>query len=373
LLFTVISGLLRRLAESMSKASLIWLNYNSRHFIDVALRSIDSVLNLDFDDYEVIIVDNASTDGSFETIRRFVERHKPSHVGVRFVRSDANRGYAGGMNMGWEARDPDAEYVAFLNNDLIVEPESLRKIIEHMNGDEEIAAANGLIYFGDGKTIFSAGGFVTENLVRGNICYKVFEDDCPGVGKPHYVTYASGAYMVVKVDAVRRACPDGKPFMGETFLYLDDDLLGLILWNKGYKVMYVPVKSGAHYEGLTAGIKRGKVSFSKFYWYRNSTVLYYLVHSRYYRIMWLYSLRRLIGYKVLAPIRQDCGEIYEAVRDGLRIRHFFIKKVGVLSLYKAPYVPVSTIDVLLHLLLLRRPPRAVTHEMLRVSDVVPAR
>ena len=78
-------------------------------FIDIALRSIESALRLDFDDYGVIVVDNASGDGSFERIRRFVEEKKSSSVRVRFVRSDVNRGYAGGMNLGWEARDPLAK------------------------------------------------------------------------------------------------------------------------------------------------------------------------------------------------------------------------------------------------------------------------
>jgi len=105
----------------MVRTSLIWLNYNSSSFIDIALRSIESALSLDFDDYEVVIVDNASGDGSFERIRKFVEKKRPSSVRVKFVRSDANRGYAGGMNLGWEARDPETKYVAFLNNDLILE------------------------------------------------------------------------------------------------------------------------------------------------------------------------------------------------------------------------------------------------------------
>ena len=93
----------------MVKVSLIWLNYNSSGFIDIALRSIESALSLDFNDYEVIVVDNASSDGSFERIRKFVEERKPGSVRVKFVRSDANRGYAGGMNLGWEARDPLAK------------------------------------------------------------------------------------------------------------------------------------------------------------------------------------------------------------------------------------------------------------------------
>jgi len=77
--------------------------------MDIALKSIESVLSLDFDGYEVVIVDNASNDGSFERIRKFIEERKPSSVRIKFVRSNANRGYSGGMNLGWEARDPLAK------------------------------------------------------------------------------------------------------------------------------------------------------------------------------------------------------------------------------------------------------------------------
>jgi glycosyltransferase involved in cell wall biosynthesis len=51
-------------------------------FIDIALRSIESALRLDFDDYEVIVVDNASGDGSFERIRRFVEEKSQAVLGL---------------------------------------------------------------------------------------------------------------------------------------------------------------------------------------------------------------------------------------------------------------------------------------------------
>ena len=81
-----------------------------------------------------------------------------------------NKGYAGGMNLGWEARDPEANYVAFLNNDLILEPNSLRELIDYMKGDDKIAAVSGLIYLGDGKRIYSAGGYVTDHWYIGGIC-----------------------------------------------------------------------------------------------------------------------------------------------------------------------------------------------------------
>ncbi|WP_054854449.1 glycosyltransferase [Vulcanisaeta distributa] len=219
--------------DNVVKTSVIWLNYNSMGFIDIALRSLDSFLNLDFDDYELIVVDNASTDGSFERVRRFVEERRPSNVRVKVIRNDRNLGYAGGMNVGWEARDPDSRYVAFVNNDLIATPQSLTKLIEHMEGDEKIAATSGLIHYGDGKTIYSAGGWVNELWIADGICHGALDQSCTDVVKEYYVTYADGAYMVTRVSSVRQVMPHGRPFIDSAFLFFDDYVLGLALWNRG--------------------------------------------------------------------------------------------------------------------------------------------
>ena len=194
--------------------------------MDIALKSIESVLNLDFDDYEVVIVDNASSDDSLEGIKKVVEEGGPGNVKVKFVRSDANRGYAGGMNLGWEARNSEAKYVAFLNNDLIVEPSSLKDLVNYMESDEKLADASGLIYFSNSKGIYSAGGYGTDHWYFSGICGNMLEHECPGINKFHYVTYADGAYMVVRTGIIKKACPAGKPFIDETFLYLGDYLLG---------------------------------------------------------------------------------------------------------------------------------------------------
>jgi GT2 family glycosyltransferase len=95
------------------KVSIIWLNYNSAKFINLALSSLKSLFELSNDDYEVIVVDNASSDNSFETIRNFIECSKLSKIRVKVVRSDMNRGYSGGINLGWMARNPESKYVVF--------------------------------------------------------------------------------------------------------------------------------------------------------------------------------------------------------------------------------------------------------------------
>ncbi|ADY01282.1 glycosyl transferase family 2 [Vulcanisaeta moutnovskia 768-28] len=302
-------------------------------FIDIALRSIDSVLNLDFDGYEVIIVDNASTDGSFEVIRRFVEEHRPSNVRVKFIRNDGNLGYAGGMNVGWGARDPDARYVAFVNNDLVAEPESLRKIIEHMESDEKTAAASGLIHYPDGRVIFSAGGWISERPGAGNVCEGLLKEECPQVHKEHYVSYANGAYMVVKTNILFNTMPRGKPFIEEAFLYLDDDLLGLILWNRGYRVKYIPVDSGIHFVNTTT-----KGSIGAYYGLRGSVALLYITKTRYSRMVRLRLLRQLLsGY-----FRDKA--LYKAVKDGIELGRKILHIVSSLNLYCAPYVKVNLLN-----------------------------
>jgi GT2 family glycosyltransferase len=352
----------------MVRASLIWLNYNSSGFIDIALRSIESALRLDFDDYEVVIVDNASSDGSFETIRKFVEEKKPSSVRVKFVRSDANRGYAGGMNQGWEARDPEAKYVAFLNNDLILEPNSLRELIDYMKYDDKIAAVSGLIFFGDGERIYSAGGYVADYWYFAGICTGAREHECPGINKSHYVTYADGAYMLVKAEAIQRNCPDGKPFIDETFLYVDDYLLGVILWNRGYKVAYVPVKSGTHYVSLTTDSRKTW----RYYGWRATTIGINVIKTKLTYLKQLYIARRLIGYRLLSIINkqrhEDYSMILKGVRDGLELSSIIKERVGILDLEKIPHIHVNTIDTLLELLQIKKVGR-VTHEMLKQPEI----
>jgi len=145
-----------------SKISVIWLNYNSKKFLSLALASLNSMFNMDFENFEIIIVDNVSTDGSFESIVKFVNSKGRMRHKLRIIRSDKNRGYSGGMNLGWEARDHDSKYVAFLNNDFIADSVSLREIVKRMEAEPDVGAASGLIYFGDGRTIYSAGSVVTE-------------------------------------------------------------------------------------------------------------------------------------------------------------------------------------------------------------------
>ncbi|MGC9108589.1 MAG: glycosyltransferase, partial [Infirmifilum sp.] len=309
------------------------------------LKSLESLYSIDYDNYEIIIVDNASTDGSSEAIEQYVNKRRPSGISVKIVRSDVNKGYAGGMNLGWKAIDKDSRIVAFLNNDLVVEPSSLRQLVEFLIGNEDVGAASGLLYYPDGSTIYSAGWATDDILSSIGICHGAKYSDCPSAGKPHPVSYADGAYYVAKVDVIRRLGFDGMPFIDETFLYADDLLLSLKLWNSGYGSYYVPVVAGVHYVSLTTR-QSGTI---KYYPIRAKFIVHSIVKRPFYHLTYIYYLRVKYSSYLLCKlgIEKYCT-MYKATVDGWRVGQRLKAKYGIIDLSNVPRVRLPSIVTLSH-------------------------
>ena len=97
----------------LSPVSLIWLNYNSMHLIEVTKKSVNALLQLDYDNLEVILIDNHSTDGSAEVIERYVLENKKDSQNVKFVKLEKNFGPSGAMNIGNSIRNPKLTIFSF--------------------------------------------------------------------------------------------------------------------------------------------------------------------------------------------------------------------------------------------------------------------
>ena len=109
--------------ESVPRASVIIVNYNGREYLEECLHLL---LNKDCRDYEVILVDNASTDGSAE----YVEQAFPE---VLVIRNEVNQGFGQGNNVG--VQWAKGEYLAFLNPDTVVELGWLEALIAALEAD----------------------------------------------------------------------------------------------------------------------------------------------------------------------------------------------------------------------------------------------
>jgi GT2 family glycosyltransferase len=108
---------------------IVVLNYNGKSHLKY---SLPSILSTNYSNYEVVVVDNDSSDGSI----KYVEEKFPS---VELVQLDENRGWAGGNNVGvMYAREHNAEYVVFANNDIRVHPDWIGGAVEAAQSDEDV-------------------------------------------------------------------------------------------------------------------------------------------------------------------------------------------------------------------------------------------
>src|SRR5687767_1415044 len=91
------------------QASILVVNYNGRALLPECLAALERQ-NLPRDQFEILVVDNGSTDDSVPFIRR-------EYPAVRLIESEHNRGFAGGNNLG--ARHAAGEWLALINNDAV--------------------------------------------------------------------------------------------------------------------------------------------------------------------------------------------------------------------------------------------------------------
>ena len=129
---------------------IVLLNWNGWRDTDACLGSLTG---LSYPNYRVVVVDNASSDGSEAELRR-------RHPGLTLLQSGANLGFAGGNNVGLRyALDHGAEYVWLLNNDTLVEPDALTQLVDKMVREPALGLCGStLLYEGQRDTVQALGG-----------------------------------------------------------------------------------------------------------------------------------------------------------------------------------------------------------------------
>ncbi len=326
------------------KVSIIWLNYNSLHILDIVRQSLKSLFEIDYPNYEVIIIDNSSTDGSYKEIKKIVSKLGTS-MNVRMYRTSKNYGFTGGNNIGFKLRSNETKYVLLVNNDAILEKSSLLNLVEYMEMDNSLGACQGIILKLNRREIDTAGDFLDELLF--SHMYLTKTNAIPR--KPFYVTYADGSISLVRVKAALTANKTNKLFDEYLFAYLDDNLLGLKLWNSGFKVISIPIIAGYHYRSGVFGkinVKRLKLSLT------SSMLLAKITNCKYKKIIPYIHAKRLVDYifnnKATATIKTI--QNYLDVISFLRRARIKLS----LDLYKAPLIKVNQEDILLFLISRRK-------------------
>lgn len=223
-------------------ASVVVLNWNGG---DLVLKCLDSVARQDFEPFEAVVVDNASTDGSREAIHaRFPE--------ARLVALDRNLGYAGGMNAGIEAAR--GEIMLLLNLDVELEPGYLKACVEALRADPQTGGVTGKLLkprASQPPVIDSTGHVVYRN--RRAVDRGEWEEDRGQYEEDRDLFSLCGAapcYRRAMLDDLR---VDGECYDEDFFAYFEDFDLCWRGQLRGWRFAFVPEAVARHHRGGSGG------------------------------------------------------------------------------------------------------------------------
>ncbi len=206
----------------MNIISVVIVNWNGRRFIQ---RCLNGLKRQTFKEFTAILVDNGSSDGSVELVRReFCE--------VKIIALRENLGFAAGNNLALE--QINTKYVSLLNNDAIPHPDWLANLVNALDGDAEagFAAAKMLSYYSP-ELIDRAGDVFTTAgtaLLRGR------GKRSEAYNKQEYVFGACAGAALYRTDMLQEIGLFDEDF----FLLYEDVDLSFRAQLRGYKCIYVP-------------------------------------------------------------------------------------------------------------------------------------
>ncbi len=222
--------------------SAIIVNWNRRELLRACLESLAAQ---ECSDFETILVDNGSTDGSVEMVQR--EFGPRPELGLRMIVNSENRGFCAANNQGIAAAR--GRYVALLNNDAEAAPGWLAALRGAFDGAPDIGmAASKILVWEDPGRIDKAGHLIYpdgQNRGRGT-----GERDIGQYDRPEEALWPDGCAAMYK----RAMLDEIGGFDEDFFAYGDDAELGLRARIAGWRCLYVPDAVVRHHRGATLGL-----------------------------------------------------------------------------------------------------------------------
>ncbi|MEM2955045.1 MAG: glycosyltransferase family 2 protein [Candidatus Nanoarchaeia archaeon] len=286
------------------KVSIIVLNWNGKKYLQ---KCLDSVFNIDYKNYEVLFVDNASTDGSVNFVKKQYQNEIKSKK-LKLVLNDKDYGFAEGNNIAIRQvlKDKSVNYICLLNNDTIVDKNWLSALVNFAEKNSKIGIVGSKIYYLDQPNkINFAGGKV--NLWTGSGMHIGDNElDRGQYNFPKKVDYITGASMCIKREVFEKI----GFFPEEFFCYWEDTDFSFRARKAGYELWYVPDSKIWH--KVSASFN----AFGAYCMYRNS-VWFMKKHASLFQffIFVIYKFIRLCGATIFG--RPYLKEKWKGFLDGL--------------------------------------------------------
>ncbi len=246
---------------SQPSVAIVILTFNGKKFLEDFL---PSVLATEYDNKQIVVADNASTDGSFE----FMQKNYPQ---IKVLCKETNAGFAGGYN--WALKQMQADYYVLLNSDIEVTPNWINPVIDLMEGDKSIGACQPKILSYYDKASFeyagAAGGWMDSlgyPFNRGRV-FDTVEEDQHQYQDVQEIFWATGASLFIRSEVFHNLNGFDESF----FAHQEEIDLCWRIQLAGYRIMAVPASEIYHIGGGTL-----KIGYQKTYLnFRNNLMMLY--------------------------------------------------------------------------------------------------
>jgi len=282
---------------ALSRVSVVVVSYNTREKLEKCLSCIEP-------EHEVIVVDNASSDGSAEMVARQFPQ-------IKLIRNKTNRGFGGANNQGLDAST--RELVLFLNSDAYAEPGAINLVAQEFTG-RDVVGAGGQLLNPDGTRQLSSANQLTLWAV---FCEQLYlEKLAPHsvILSPYWNSNRIGD-ETTPVTQVMGACLMIRPrerFDERFFLYCEDTELCYRLKRHG-KILYVPKAKFTHDLGSSSADNRW-VAIAR---YNRGKELFFRLHHGPFSmgVCWLLNrlgaLLRLVAWGAATVVTVGRNERYK--------------------------------------------------------------
>jgi GT2 family glycosyltransferase len=302
----------------MKSIAVVLVDWNGVEVTKECLASLTNVDTSFLDRFQIIVVDN----GSDLPVQDFLENEFSDVV---FLRSEINRGFAGGNNLGIKyAIEKNFTYTLLLNNDTTVAPDFLYPLFSAIVENKSAAATQPKIYFAHNRTLLWNAGNKFDRIFGTTSTRGYNEIDKGQYDEMASMPWLTGCCMLIRNEILQQHVPS---LLNEKFkTYFEDVALSFQLRKSGYELMYVPTSKIWHIAGYSAernNDKEGKKFPEIVYLHTRNKIwiarAYSLSITRPLAMLWQYGYcLLLLAYYAIKGRWKKYNKVIQAMQDGWR-------------------------------------------------------
>lgn len=296
-----------------TSVAVILINWNGYDFTAACL---DSLRKVDFPDFRIFLVDNASENQEGRKLKKAFSE-------IELIENSENLGFAGGNNSGIKrALVQGFSHVLLLNNDTIVEPDFLGQMMRKFGHNSRLGVIQPLIFFlHEHNQIWSAGGkwnaFLGRAITFGD---RKSVDNFKAIDRS--IDWATGCCMLITRDALLKT-----GFLNESyFAYFEDVEWSLRFRDQGFEIALAAGAKIYHEAGASSKKKNAEGTLSPKVFYFHVRNQFFLLRSRIHWLSvpfaWTYHSFRFLGWMSYFCLRgrfQKLKSVALGLKDGISL------------------------------------------------------